>query len=106
MRLANPDAAPDLLAEPSLVLYEDPKVTPGEWEKITRQAYSGKQVGPEQVRRQPGAYILACSLWDMADLLDLEYLLGSGPVGGTYIYSTAGPTMRSRRWTWRACGTG
>ncbi len=89
MRLANPDAAPDLLAEPSLVLYEDPKVTPGEWEKITRQAYSGKQVGPEQVRRQPGAYILACSLWDMADLLDLEYLLGSGPVGGTYIYSNS-----------------
>ncbi len=51
---------------------------------LQREA-GGPRPGPEPA----GDYILACSLWDMADLLDLEYLLGSGPVDGTYIYSNS-----------------
>ncbi|MBC7228604.1 MAG: MBL fold metallo-hydrolase [Thermoflexales bacterium] len=88
MRLAEPQAVPDLSTEPHLALYEDPKSRQNEWEKVTRQAYGEKLVGPAQIRNRPGDYILACSLWDMADLLDLEYLLEKRP-GGVYIYSNS-----------------
>lgn len=88
MRLAEPGAVPDLTAEPSLALYDDPKSRQNKWEEVTRQAYHEKVVGPDRIHKQPGDYILACSLWDMADLLDLEYLLEGRP-GGVYIYSNS-----------------
>lgn len=88
MRLAEPSAVPDLANECSLAVYADPKSRQNEWERVTRETYQTKLLGPEEIRNQPGDYILALSLWDMADLLDLEYLLERRP-GGVYIYSNS-----------------
>ncbi len=59
MRLADPDAVPDPLAEPCLALYEDPKVAPsrlgeGHPAGLQREA-GGPRPGPEPARRlHPG----------------------------------------------------
>jgi len=88
MRLAEPASVPDLKQEPWLAVYDDPKGQQYRWEQITRQVYADSLVGPDEVRAHPGDYILAFSLWDMADLLDVEYILGEAP-GGAYIYSNS-----------------
>ncbi|MGC8873492.1 MAG: MBL fold metallo-hydrolase [Chloroflexia bacterium] len=88
MRLADPTSVPDLKEDPCLAVYDDPKSQQQNWEKVIRQTYAGKVLGPDRVRASPGEYILAFSLWDMADLLDIEYILGTAP-GGTYIYSNS-----------------
>ncbi len=89
MRLAAPESVPDLKAEPFLAIYDDPKGRLDKWEDCTRQEYREKLIGPGQVRNCPGEYILAFSLWDMADLLDVEYLLEGGLAEGLYIYSNS-----------------
>ncbi len=88
MRLADPASVPDLKEEPHLALYNDPKGRQDKWEQVTREFYSGQLVGPDEVRRRPGEYILAFSLWDMPDLLDIEHLMGEAP-GGVYVYSNS-----------------
>jgi len=88
MRLADPASVPDLKKEPHLGLYDDPKGRQDKWEQVTREFYSGQLVGPDEVRRRPGEYILAFSLWDMPDLLDIEHLMGEAP-GGVYVYSNS-----------------
>ena len=88
MRLAEQASVPDLEQEPWLAVYDDPKGQQYKWEQITRQMYSGSLVGPDEVKARPGDYILAFSLWDMADLLDVEHILGEAP-GGAYIYSNS-----------------
>jgi hypothetical protein len=45
-------------------------------------------VSPDDVRRRMGDHIVAFSLTDLADLLDLEYLTGQG-IGGVYIFSNS-----------------
>lgn len=69
-------------------MYDDPKGQQYKWEQITRQMYAGSLVSPDEVKANPGDYILAFSLWDMADLLDVEHILGEAP-GGVYIYSNS-----------------
>ena len=49
--------------------------------------------------------ILAFSLTDVADMLDLQLLLGGSRAAST-CSPTARPTMRSRWSTWSGCGTG
>ncbi|MFQ6013958.1 MAG: MBL fold metallo-hydrolase RNA specificity domain-containing protein, partial [Anaerolineae bacterium] len=88
MRLAEPASVPDLGQEPWLAVYDDPKGQQYKWEQITRQMYAGSLLGPGEVKAHPGDYILAFSLWDMADLLDVEHILGEAP-GGAYIYSNS-----------------
>jgi ribonuclease J len=85
MHLVAPDAIPDLLLEPHVGLYADPKSSPSKSEQIAIERYRAQQVTPLQVRDDPGAYILAMSLLDIADMLDIQYLLG-GHSGGTYIF--------------------
>jgi len=82
MRPAEPGTVPDLAAEPSPALYDDPKSRQNKWEEVTRQAHHERVVGPDWIRKQPGDYILVCSLWDMADLLEKL-------PGGVYIYSNS-----------------
>lgn len=89
MHLADPKLVSNLKEEPCLFVYNDPKVRQDKWEEITRQFYSEKLVGPQEIQKDPGNYILAFSLWDMADLLDLEYLMRKSPMGGVYIYSNS-----------------
>jgi len=88
MHLADPNLVPDFTQEPYLTLYNDPKGRKDLWEKLIREAYKAKIEGPENVQRCPGEYILAFSLWDVVDLLDVEYIMGKTP-GGVYIYSNS-----------------
>jgi ribonuclease J len=88
MHLADPASVPNLKEEPHLALYDDPKGRKDRWEEVTRDFYSSQLVGPKEVRQCPGEYILAFSLWDMPDLLDIEHLMGEAP-GGVYVYSNS-----------------
>ncbi|RTH96318.1 hypothetical protein CSW29_13295 [Thermus scotoductus] len=60
-----------VLQDPHLALYDDVKTSPRPWEKGVRERWAKVLVGPEEVARDPGGYILAFSLWDLNDLLDL-----------------------------------
>jgi ribonuclease J len=88
IRLTAPGAVPDPAEEPWLAVYDDPKGRQDRWEQVTREKHRASLVGPREVKASPGEYILALSLWDVADLLDVEHLLGGVP-GGVYIYSNS-----------------
>lgn len=84
MSLADPAAFPDPLALPGLSLYADPKSAPKPWEVQARKQWAERTVGPAAVTAHPGDYILAWSLWDLNDLLDLEAVHE-----GIYMYSSS-----------------
>ncbi len=88
MYLADPDALPDVMQSPHVCLYADPKTKPAAWEHRVRARYASQTVSPTQVQKNPGDYILAFSLLDIADLLDLDYLQRRAP-GGIYIFSNS-----------------
>lgn len=85
--LANPQLG-DAMQHPSIGLYADPKVTRYDWEKLIYQRFSSQLISPETVGSTPGDYILAFSLTDAPDLLDLEYL-AKGHMNGEYIFSNS-----------------
>jgi ribonuclease J len=87
MHLADPEV-PDAMSDGRIGLYADPKVTQFEWEKLVRTRYAGTMVTPMDVRRAPGDYLMAFSLTDLADLLDIEFLLKGKP-GGVYVFSNS-----------------
>jgi ribonuclease J len=82
--LADDAAFPDPQTLAGLALYDDPKAVPRTWEKALREEWQGATWGPEEVSAQPGDFILAFSLWDANDLLDLQ-----GVAGGIYIFSNS-----------------
>jgi len=88
IRLTAPGGVPDPAEEAWLAVYDDPKGRQNRWEQVTRAKHRASLVGPREVKDSPGEYILALSLWDMADLLDVEHLLGGTP-SGVYIYSNS-----------------
>ncbi len=55
---------------------------------FVRPRYAGSLVPPLDVCQAPGDYLLAFSLTDVADLLDIAYLLMGKP-GGTYVFSNS-----------------
>ncbi|MDP3062205.1 MAG: MBL fold metallo-hydrolase RNA specificity domain-containing protein [Chloroflexota bacterium] len=75
--------APSLEASPEIAIYQDPKDAPGHWEQELRARHAGRMVDAQDVRREPGAYILCFSYWDLKNLIDIE------PHGAHYIYSTS-----------------
>ena len=83
MRCLAPDV-PDLAADKALCLYMDAKRAQLKWEKEVRQRYQARLVGPAEVCRSPGSYILALSFFDIHELPDLN-----PDGGGSYIYSTS-----------------
>lgn len=83
MALADP-AYRDPLSIEGLGVYADPKVSRKAWERAVLDDWRGRVVGPREVSSTPGQYILAWSLWDLNDLLDLE-----GIQGGVYLYSNS-----------------
>ncbi|MCJ7512436.1 MAG: hypothetical protein MUO23_05640 [Anaerolineales bacterium] len=87
MHLADP-GVPDAMADSRLGLYADPKVTQFDWERRIRARYAGSVVAPMDVRQAPGDFLLAFSLTDLADLLDIEYSLKGKP-GGVYVFSNS-----------------
>jgi len=80
----DPDAFPELSALPNLAVYADPKAAPRPWERALRERWASETVTAQQVSRDPGAYVLAFSLWDANDLLDIERT-----PGGIYLYSSS-----------------
>jgi len=87
VQLADPEV-PDLLALPHVGIYDDPKATEQKWERLVRDRYAGIIVGPRDVTADPGANLLAFSLTDVADMLDLQLLRGTKP-GGVYLFSNS-----------------
>jgi len=68
----------------NLILYQEMKQG-DRWEKglCSRYQDKGKIIGPGEVKRNPGDYILALSFWDINELIDFK------PEGGLYIYSSS-----------------
>ncbi len=84
LALADPEAYAALLAHPALGMYADPKSSPKSWEKELREEWKARTRGPGQVSQSPGDYLLAFSLFDLNDLIDLE-----GAQGGAYLFSNS-----------------
>ena len=76
----------EIIRDTRLVLYDDVKSKPRPWEQGVRERWEQRLVGPEEVSREPGDYILCCSLWDMNDLLDLT---PESVKGGVYLYANS-----------------
>jgi ribonuclease J len=53
------------------------------WERGVHTDCSANLVEAKQIRRDPGAYIVCISYWDIVNLVDFE------PDGGTYIFSSS-----------------
>ena len=87
VHLADP-RIPDLMMSPHMAIYDDPKSVYRQYEAAIRRRYACCIVSPDEVRRHLGDYILAFSLSDMADLIDLEYLAGQ-QLDGVYIFSSS-----------------
>lgn len=86
MHLADPQSLADVMANPHVKLYADPKAHLAEWESLVRKRYDS--VGPHQLQKSPADYILAFSLTDIADMLDLDFLT-RGETRGVYIFSNS-----------------
>jgi ribonuclease J len=83
MHLVSPEV-PELKSSPDILIYQDLKARPDNWEnKIRQERYLDKMVAAPQVHSSPGDYILCFSFWDAKNLIDID------PQGGTYIYSTS-----------------
>lgn len=80
--LADSTVFPDPYKCDCLAMYNDPKSAPRSWEKVLRERWAAHLVSPEDVSKQPGGFILAYSLWDLNDLIDL-----TGITRGIYLYS-------------------
>jgi ribonuclease J len=87
IRLADP-SVPDLLTLPHIGVYDDPKATEQKWERLVRDRYERIIIGPRDVSAHPGEALLAFSLTDVADMLDLQLLLRAKP-GGVYLFSNS-----------------
>jgi ribonuclease J len=53
------------------------------WERGVHGDCATNLIEPEQIRRNPGGFIVCISYWDILNLVDFE------PEGGTYIYSAS-----------------
>ncbi len=98
--------AQSVLNDVALGVFDEIRLKPQGWERFLRQRLQTRFVTPEQVLRNPSAYILAFSLYDMNDHLDL-----ASAEGATYIYSSTeahGEDQRMdmwRLWNWtQHCG--
>jgi ribonuclease J len=87
IHLADP-SVPDALGLPHVGVYDDPKATEQKWEHLVRDRYRESIAGPREVTAHPGEFLLAFSLTDVADMLDLQLLLGTRP-GGIYLFSNS-----------------
>jgi ribonuclease J len=83
MHLASPHRVPDVANCPDILIYRDPKISPGAWERALLEGYGPREVRAGDVRAEQGSFILCLSFWDVNDLIDIE------PRGGTYIYSSS-----------------
>jgi ribonuclease J len=66
-----------------LAILREPQATVQSWEREIHNEFAANFADARAIRRDPGAYILCLSYWDICNLVDLE------PDGGTYIYSSS-----------------
>lgn len=81
--IALSDPAYDLLGERKVGVYADPRAVEQKWEQRIRSVFRDLLVHPQEVGSNPGDYILAFSVWDMPEMLDLAC------DSGVYIYSSS-----------------
>ena len=67
----------------NILIYKKPAETIGWWQKLTRNCnmWDGHYVSAVDIRKEPAHYVLAFSLYDMPNLIDIKAR------GGVYIYS-------------------
>jgi ribonuclease J len=81
LRLAD-GAAPDP-GDESICILQEPKAVVPQWERTVEARYKARCVSAAEIRRDPAAYMVCLSFWDISNLIDLE------PERGIYIYSSA-----------------
>lgn len=69
-----------------ICLLNDPKARPNPWEQDLRERWRNRMVKLSQISKDPGAYLLCCSLLDMNDLLDID---PASLEGGLYLYANS-----------------
>jgi ribonuclease J len=84
LHLFEPDVYPAPDSNAQAGLFDDPKSSPRPWERETREQWRAPIVRARDVSAEPGAFLLADSLWDLNDLPDLE-----GISGGVYLFSNS-----------------
>jgi ribonuclease J len=77
------DSDYDLLGERRVGIYADPRAVEQKWEQRIRSVFKELLVYPAEVTVDPGFYVLAFSVWDMPEMLDLAC------DSGVYIYSSS-----------------
>ena len=83
MHYAAPDEVPDFGTEPNFALYQKGRSRVSGWEKKLLERHSALLVDADEVRRDPGGYILCFSFWDINELASIA------PVPAVYIYSSS-----------------
>lgn len=83
MHYAAPDEVPDLGAVPGFALYQKARARVSGWEKKLLERHSTQLIHADDIRRDPGAYILCFSFWDINELASLA------PIPAVYIYSSS-----------------
>ncbi|MGI6486059.1 MAG: exonuclease [Tepidanaerobacteraceae bacterium] len=75
---------PDPHRDDGILLYLRPKALTKKWEDALNARFdTAKMVSAEDIRKDPGSYILCFSYYDFHAFLDIR------PGGGTYIYSSS-----------------
>lgn len=72
-----------LLGERGMGIYADPRATEQKWEQALRCRLAHLLVHPGEVAADAGAFVLAFSLWDMPEMLDLAC------DAAVYVYSSS-----------------
>ena len=83
MHYAAPDEVPDFGSVPGFVLYQKARARVSGWEKKLLERHSARLVHADDIRRNPGDYILCFSFWDINELASIA------PVPAVYIYSSS-----------------
>jgi len=83
MHYAAPDEVPGIASVPGFALYQKARARVSGWERKLLDRHSALLVDAEEVRRNPGEYILCFSFWDINELASLA------PVPAVYIYSSS-----------------
>lgn len=81
---AGEEGVPDPHRDEHIMLYQRPKAQRKKWEDALLDRFDpAKMVKVEDVKKDPGSYILCFSYYDFHAFLDIQ------PEGGTYIYSSS-----------------
>ena len=83
MHYAAADEVPYLASEANFAIYKKTRAQLDMWEKMLLERHHALVVSADDIRQNPGRYILCFSFWDINELSSLE------GVPATYIYSSS-----------------